>query len=1105
MNAPYRWSINVVIGTTLLNRYRIDAELGHGGMGLVYRGHDLWLDRPVAVKVINRPGLDDEHHARLRREARAAAKLNHPNIISVFDINESGGMPFIVMELLDGQTLREAGPFSLAQVMQIAGQLCNALEHAHTRGIVHRDLKPENVMLVQVSGRPSVKLMDLGLALARGAPSITGADAVVGTALYMAPEQSQGQNVDGRADLYALGVMLFELCTGRRPYNGDDVVAVLMQHWTAPIPSLTQANPAISPALESVVQKLLAKKPEHRFQTAGEVYMALLATPEAGSDALLAPVMPSAQAPTQMAVMAMATLAPSTEITFEEWPLDPVPHVPELIGRESELARGEARLNANGLLVLEGMAGAGKTTLGAALARRQLAHGRAVLWVSLDPTGKNSAEAIYWDVAAYLARDGKPELWSFLREEARMQESPDARPRDRARRLGLLLACLQRGCYTIGLDNVHVLARGAEAEFAHLFGELRKRIENRPDAPPAQLIIMARELAPAIRQLSDGPFSGFSAADALRYLDAHSVQLPAGAFEALHAKVAGNPLLLRLCLPGLQARCDDPAALARFIDGLAGQQNVRDFLIESLPLSADEQLVVEALAVFNAPAPRDAIEELLADREIGALHDIIDRLVRAHQAEESPETGDIALHALVRDYSYARIDRARRLQLHARAAAYLRARRAPLATAYHYRMARDYEAAARLLVHVAPELMRSGRLDALLEQIAPLEREQVGDEIWPALSTLRGTALYRRGAYDEAVEAFSEALLLAEPATQAVLHNRLGWCWQARGRFADALAAYHRQLALAESLSDTAQAAEAQLGIGRVLSRRGEFDDAVRHLQEAARIGERSGDSLLAARAQGNLGLVYQQRGRLDEALESGQRALDAFRRARRVDYVANALGNLGVVHHVRHEHERAAAYYQQAIQIYEQVGDPYYLVMAYNNLGELRIAQGQPQDAIAELSRSTTLAEQTGNDYMLAVACANLAEAHLALGRVADARAAAIRAVDLARTVGVPQQEGIARAKLGETLARSGRAADAASEFEAAVSLLAQAGNKPELARALRAYGESLLAGDAARGRARLNEARALYVELGSTAEADKLSAILSAYPEAERSGGES
>jgi serine/threonine-protein kinase len=222
-----------MIGTTLLDRYRIDAELGRGGVGVVYRARDLFLERDVAVKILEKSGgtgLDTEARLRLLHEARAAAQLNHPNIVTVFDAGQSGELHFIIMELVEGRSLQEQRPELLAEALSIGQQVCAALQHAHTHGIIHRDLKPGNVIL---AADGTAKLTDFGLARSI-ASHITIEGKIVGTVFYLPPEQAMGKEVDARTDLYALGVMLYELVTGRLPFTADEPLAVISQHLYAP-------------------------------------------------------------------------------------------------------------------------------------------------------------------------------------------------------------------------------------------------------------------------------------------------------------------------------------------------------------------------------------------------------------------------------------------------------------------------------------------------------------------------------------------------------------------------------------------------------------------------------------------------------------------------------------------------------------------------------------------------------------------------------------------------------------------------------------------------------------------------------------------------------
>ena len=267
-----------MIGSHIADRYRLDAEIGRGGMGAVYRAYDTTLHRDVAIKLLSATGLGTEGKARLMNEARAVASLNHPNIVAIFDAGESPSengigdpIPYIVMELLDGQTLHDRPPESLGETLELTRQLCSALGHAHDNDIIHRDLKPENVMLV---GEASVKLMDFGLARSL-TTRVTTEGTVIGTLFYMAPEMIMGQEVDGRVDLYALGIMLYEMTAKRLPFEADDPVAVLTQHLHAPTVPPSTHNPELSPGIDRLIVSLMAKEPEGRPISAAAVLAAL--------------------------------------------------------------------------------------------------------------------------------------------------------------------------------------------------------------------------------------------------------------------------------------------------------------------------------------------------------------------------------------------------------------------------------------------------------------------------------------------------------------------------------------------------------------------------------------------------------------------------------------------------------------------------------------------------------------------------------------------------------------------------------------------------------------------------------------------------------------
>jgi len=216
-----------VIGKTV-SHYKILEKLGEGGMGVIYKAHDTKLDRDVALKFLPQHLTGDPiEKERFYHEARAASALNHPNIMTIYEINEHEGQLFIATELIEGKTLKEvvkSGPLTIKNVLDIAIQIGDGLASAHEKGIVHRDIKSENVML---TSRGQAKIMDFGLAKVKGATKLTKTGSTVGTAAYMSPEQAQGEEVDHRSDIFSFGVVLYELLTGKLPFRGEHHAAII--------------------------------------------------------------------------------------------------------------------------------------------------------------------------------------------------------------------------------------------------------------------------------------------------------------------------------------------------------------------------------------------------------------------------------------------------------------------------------------------------------------------------------------------------------------------------------------------------------------------------------------------------------------------------------------------------------------------------------------------------------------------------------------------------------------------------------------------------------------------------------------------------------------
>ncbi|MFB0533876.1 MAG: protein kinase [Anaerolineae bacterium] len=265
-----------MIGETIANRYKIYEKIGAGAIAEVFMGRDLTTNRMVAIKVI-RPHLVDEGKfvERFRREAKVLADLNSPHAVQVYDYGTEGEISYIILELVQGRTLSDIikaeGPMEVGRALELFRQIAECLQAAQQKGIVHRDIKPANVM---VTADGLVKVMDFGLARSAISTGLTATD-VLGTPNYISPEQADGKEVDTRTDIYSLGISLYEMLTGEIPYKGDTPIAIVLEHMTAPVPSVRSLRPDIPEEVNRIIARCMAKEPRDRYQTAAELVRAI--------------------------------------------------------------------------------------------------------------------------------------------------------------------------------------------------------------------------------------------------------------------------------------------------------------------------------------------------------------------------------------------------------------------------------------------------------------------------------------------------------------------------------------------------------------------------------------------------------------------------------------------------------------------------------------------------------------------------------------------------------------------------------------------------------------------------------------------------------------
>ena len=261
----------------IANRYEVVQHIGQGGMADVFRGVDTILNREVAIKILRADlSTDAVSILRFEREAQAATALAHPNIVEIYDVGDYKGHHYIVMEFVPGRTLKQVirarGPLLKEEAVDIMKQLTSAVSEAHSKGIIHRDIKPQNV-IVKADG--SVKILDFGIATAKGSMQLTQANNVMGSVHYLAPELAKGEQASAQSDIYALGIVLYEMLAGDVPFKADQAVQVALRHMRDPMPSLREANPTVPQSIENIVIRATAKDPNKRYRSCREMWQDL--------------------------------------------------------------------------------------------------------------------------------------------------------------------------------------------------------------------------------------------------------------------------------------------------------------------------------------------------------------------------------------------------------------------------------------------------------------------------------------------------------------------------------------------------------------------------------------------------------------------------------------------------------------------------------------------------------------------------------------------------------------------------------------------------------------------------------------------------------------
>ncbi len=268
----------IIKGAKINDRYAIIRTIGEGGMANVYLAYDTILDRNVAVKVLRGDlANDDKFVRRFQREALSASSLNHPNIVEMYDVGEDDGQYYIVMEYVEGKTLKQLlkrrGSLTITEVIDIMSQLTDGMAHAHDSYIIHRDIKPQNIMILE---NGLIKITDFGIAQALNSTQLTQTNSVMGSVHYLPPEQANGKGSTIRSDIYSMGILMYELLSGSVPYRGDNAVEIALKHLKEPLPSIRKKLPELPQSIENIILKATAKNPQNRYKDAREMHQDII-------------------------------------------------------------------------------------------------------------------------------------------------------------------------------------------------------------------------------------------------------------------------------------------------------------------------------------------------------------------------------------------------------------------------------------------------------------------------------------------------------------------------------------------------------------------------------------------------------------------------------------------------------------------------------------------------------------------------------------------------------------------------------------------------------------------------------------------------------------
>ena len=1007
-----------MLGKTINERYRIDAQIGQGGMGTVYRAHDVTLKRDVALKLLSKTRLGTEGRARMLREAQTIANLHHPNIVIVHDAGEYEKDPFIVMELAQGQTLAEARPENLDEIVEIAKQICKALDHAHRQGIIHRDLKPENV-IIEPDG--NLKLMDFGLARSV-TTRLTSEGVIVGTVFYMAPEYATGGDLDGRTDLYALGVMLYEFIVGELPFQGDTPLATITQHLHAPlVPPLVKRDD-LPPRLNDVIVSLLEKDPEDRPESAVVLHKILNNPKFLDSQEL-----------------------PEHEFTT----LDRIVRG-RIVGRELELDQASAlwhkTVSSEGqLLLISGEPGIGKTRLMREVVTQAEVSGGLVYIGECQPEG-NTPYAAFAQIARRFLRDyskngfefPKPVLADLLKlspelrsNYPKVEPNPELDPEAEQRRLfeHMVSFCQNisdQSPLLLVLEDVH-WADSSTLAMMNLLA--RRTIEM-----PVMLLSTYREVEldealPFHQAMQELNRKKFGTRIKLERLDKEKTkkmlatifaeEITPDFLDGIYKETEGNPFFIEEVCKALiesgqlffkDGKWDRPT-----MEEMEIPQGVKVAIQSRLnQLSEDTQNILMFAAVIGRVFDYPTLEEV-SEKDEDTLIDCLEEALHAQLIEELRETGGEGFrfsHALIPFSLRDSVSGLRRSRLHRKVAAAIEKNHPDdyERLAHHWgeggndekgldytikaaKRARDtyanqeairlYTEALALLPEDHPQRfeMLAGRAN-VYQVVGEYGRQKEDAEAMLIIAENQGEPEKKMDALLELANnvTFFDVTKISEYAEEVIKiaqplkdKGRMGRAYSLIGQGYQRLFDQNKSQEYLEKAATLLkesglheQAAENLSYLSVVLAVR-DHDAALRAAQEALELSKATGNKLVEATAVRRVAIGQMASYQFDDAMRSVETAIRMFRTIGDRSGELHAINVRGIIQNALQNFTQAEQDFKDMLSIAEEIGDEAGIRWAVNNLFELHIySTGEYGKGLTLIERSIEKAHQEGNKIIL-------------------------------------------------------------------------------------------------------------------------------------------